>query len=93
MQEIFNALTVVNTMLIFAIFYLLLAKFKVRVTETDLIRIISALGSITQILKFILRNPDEKTAKTLAFVEELLKTIEKEIEKRYKREEETETTK
>jgi hypothetical protein len=57
-QELFNALTIINTLLIAAIFYLLITKFKIPVNETDLARILSLLGSIIQLLKITVSNPD-----------------------------------
>jgi hypothetical protein len=84
-QEIFNVLTIINTLLIAAIFYLLLTKFKIQITETDIARIISLLGSILQVIKFVVSNPGPDMQKRIQFMEQLLQVINEEFEKKYKK--------
>jgi hypothetical protein len=84
-QELFNALTIINTLLIAVIFYLLLKKIKVTINETDMVRILSLLGSIIQFLKIIVSNPDNNIQKRISFMEQLLQVIEQEFEKKYKK--------
>jgi hypothetical protein len=84
-QELFNALTIINTLLIAVIFYLIIKKIKVTINETDIARILSLLGSIIQFLKIIVSNPDNNIQKRLEFMEQLLQVIEQEFEKKYKK--------
>ncbi|MDT7859215.1 MAG: hypothetical protein RQ930_04230 [Candidatus Aenigmarchaeota archaeon] len=84
-QELFNALTIINTLLIISIFYLLITKFKVQITETDIARIISLLGSVLQVIKYVVSNPGPDMQKRLQFMEQLLQVIEQEFEKKYKK--------
>jgi len=85
-QEVFNLLTVINTVSIAVIFYVLIIKRKIEVTESDIIRIISLIGTVLQILKYIIKNPDENTQKRLNFAEQLIQVIEEEFKKKYKKE-------
>jgi|GEM_PF-2550403 len=85
MQEIFNILTISNTIAIAILFYLMVKRKLVDVTETDIIRIISLIGAIIQILKYVIQNPNENIQKRLVFIEELLSVIEKEFEKKYRK--------
>jgi len=84
-QEIFNTLTIINTVAIGVILYLLFNKYRTLITESDIIRIISLIGAVLQILKYIIQNPNEGLQKNLKFAEELLKVIENEFEKKYKK--------
>jgi len=85
-QEVFNLLTVINTVAIAVIFYVLIFRREIEITESDIIRIISLIGTVLQILKYIIKNPDESTQKRLTFAEELIKMIEEEFKKKYKKE-------
>jgi len=85
-QEIFNLLTVINTVAIGVLFYILLFKRKIEVSESDIIRIISLIGTILEILKNVIQNPNKNIQKRLKFAEELIKVIEDEFKKKYKKE-------
>jgi hypothetical protein len=84
-QELFNALTIINTLLIAVIFYLIIKKIKVPINETDMVRILSLLGSIIQYLKIVVSNPGPDIQKRIQFMEQLLQVIEQEFGRKYKK--------
>jgi hypothetical protein len=78
----FEILTIINTISIGILFYFLFFKYKIEVSETDIIRVISIASSILQIIKSIYNNPNDNRLK---FVEELLNTYIKVYEDKYKK--------
>jgi len=78
-MNIFEILTVLNTVLIGILYYFVVFKPRVKVTDTDIMRIISLVGSLFQVIKTTYNNPNDTR---IQFIEKLLEEIKKSFEEK-----------